>query len=152
MLVEGRLHIDGVPQHNHVDDAAVCVELVVLAFTVTLPQFATFAVEDGAGQGLATFSPVQLDQRGATFGLIVEVRQRVDCLVDPSELRERLRQARWPIPHLQRAHDTGGRYAPAFQRADRPQHIVPLWGDSVEVDGLACHAVVPHTNVCTILE
>ena len=29
-----------------------------------LPQFATFAVEDGAGQGMATFSPVQLDQRG----------------------------------------------------------------------------------------
>ena len=98
-------------------------------------------MEDGAGQGMATFSPVQLDQRGATFGLIVEVRQRVDCLVDPSELRERLRQARWLIPHLQRAHDTGGRYAPEFQRADRPQHIVPLWGDSVEVDGLACHAV-----------
>ena len=93
MLVEGRLHIDGVPQHNHVDDDAECVELVFLAFTVTLPQFATFAVEDGAGQGMATFSPVQLDQRGATFGLIVEVRQRVDCLVDPSELRERLRQA-----------------------------------------------------------
>ena len=59
MLVEGRLHIDGVPQHNHVDDDAECVELVFLAFTVTLPQFATFAVEDGAGQGMATFSPVQ---------------------------------------------------------------------------------------------
>ena len=41
----------------------------------------------------------------------------LDCLVDPSELRERLRQARWPIPHLQRAHDTGGRYAPEFQRS-----------------------------------
>ena len=151
MLVEGRLHIDGVPQHNHVDDDAECVELVFLAFTVTLPQFATFAVEDGAGQGMATFSPVQLDQRGATFGLIVEVRQRVDCLVDPSELRERLRQARWPIPHLQRAHDTGGRYAPEFQRADRPQHIVPLWGDSVEVDGLACHAAWPPTSPsCTM--
>ena len=63
MQVEGRLHIDGVPQHNHVDDDAECVELVFLAFTVTLPQFATFAVEDGAGQGMATFSPVQLDQR-----------------------------------------------------------------------------------------
>ena len=59
MQVEGRLHIDGVPQHNHVDDDAECVELVFLAFTVTLPQFATFAVEDGAGQGMATFSPVQ---------------------------------------------------------------------------------------------
>ena len=46
---------------------------VFLAFTVTLPQFATFAVEDGAGQGMATFSPVQLDQRGATFGLIWSV-------------------------------------------------------------------------------
>ena len=68
---------------DDVDDDAECVELVFLAFTVTLPQFATFAVEDGAGQGMATFSPVKLDQRGATFGLIVEVRQRVDCLVDP---------------------------------------------------------------------
>ena len=55
MLVEGRLHIDGVPQHNHVDDDAECVELVFLAFTVTLPQFATFAVEDGAGQPMAGF-------------------------------------------------------------------------------------------------
>ena len=46
MLVEGRLHIDGVPQHNHVDDDAECVELVFLAFTVTLPQFATFAAQN----------------------------------------------------------------------------------------------------------
>ena len=30
MQVEGRLHIDGVPQHNHVDDDAECVELVFL--------------------------------------------------------------------------------------------------------------------------
>jgi len=42
-----------------------------------------------------------LDQRCATLGLIVEVGQGVDRLVDPSELRERLRQARWPITHLQ---------------------------------------------------
>ena len=59
------------PEPHHVGHE--CVELVFLAFTVTLPQFATFAVEDGAGQGMATFSPVQLDQRGATFGLAVSI-------------------------------------------------------------------------------
>ena len=128
MLVEGRLHIAGVPQHNHVDAAAECVALGVLACTGTLPPCATFAGEAGAGHGLATCSPGQLDQRGATCGLIVEGRHRVECLVDPSELRERRRQARWPIPPLPRAHDTGGRYAPACQRADRPQHIVPRVG------------------------
>jgi len=82
-----------------------------------------------------------LDQRCATLGLIVEVGQGVDRLVDPSELRERLRQARWPITHLQGPHDAGGRYPPKFQRAYGTQHIVPMRGDPIELDALPRQAV-----------
>ena len=57
MLVEGRLHIDGVPQHNHVDDDAECVELVFLAFTVTLSQLSRCA-------GLRKLTGIAASRRG----------------------------------------------------------------------------------------
>ena len=81
---------------------------------VTLPQFATFAVEDGAGQGMATFSPVQLDQRGATFSLIVEVRQRPRSAATRSDSTPRpRRRGRWQVASTAaRSESPNGRACP----------------------------------------
>ena len=48
-LFEGRVHIDGVPQDNDVDDQAERTELILLAFPVALAEFAPFAMEDSPG-------------------------------------------------------------------------------------------------------
>ena len=43
-LLEGRLHVDGVPQDDHVKYQAQRPELILLAFPVALTQFAALAV------------------------------------------------------------------------------------------------------------
>jgi hypothetical protein len=51
-LSKRRLHIDGVPQHNHVDDQSKCAELVFVSFPVTLAQLAAFVMEYDLSTGL----------------------------------------------------------------------------------------------------
>lgn len=55
-VVEGRLGVHGLPQHNYVDHEAEGVELVFLPDLVVLAELAALAVEDIAGQAVAGFA------------------------------------------------------------------------------------------------
>jgi hypothetical protein len=49
-LVEGGVHVAGVPQHDAVEDEAERAELVFHALVVALLQLALRAVKDGCGE------------------------------------------------------------------------------------------------------
>ena len=44
-LFESRCHVEGIPQHDGIDEQPQCPKLVLLAFAVTLPEFATLAMK-----------------------------------------------------------------------------------------------------------
>jgi len=50
---------------------------------------------------------IELIQNSSTFGLIIDVGESVNCLVDPPELGHSLSQLRWSITDLKRSHDRG---------------------------------------------
>lgn len=54
VLVQRCVHVDGVPEHDEVDDKAERAELIFLAITVTLPEFvkqrAKFKVDQQIGE------------------------------------------------------------------------------------------------------
>ena len=47
-LLESRLHIEGVPQHDHVDHQAERSQLILLAFAIALPELTVLAMEHDA--------------------------------------------------------------------------------------------------------
>jgi len=63
-LQEHCVHVQCVPQHDHVHDQAERAQLVFLPFAVALEQFAAFAVEDITRQAVTTFAEIELQQRG----------------------------------------------------------------------------------------
>lgn len=42
--------IERVPQHDHIDDRSLRAEVILLPFTIALPQFATLTMEESASQ------------------------------------------------------------------------------------------------------
>ena len=61
-LFESHRHIEGIPQHDGIDDQPQCSELVLLAFAVTLPEFATLAMKNRTCNAMAAFAAVELRQ------------------------------------------------------------------------------------------
>jgi hypothetical protein len=59
-VVDGVVHVLGVPEHEDVEREAERGELVFLALAVGLAQFAAVAVEDDAGDGVAAFVAVEM--------------------------------------------------------------------------------------------
>lgn len=132
MLLEplhGGGHVEGVPQHDDVRHQAEGAELVFLALAVAPPQLAALAVEHGAGQAVPAHAPVQLGQGGAALGLVVDVGQRVQRLLDTAELGHRLGRAGGPVAGLERAHGAGRWHATALERAGQAQQVIPVLGD-----------------------
>ncbi len=99
-LRQHRIHVQRVPKHDHVHDQAERAQLVFLPFAVALEQLAALAVENLARQAVAAFTEIQLQQRGATAGFVVDEIQRVDGLVDTADFGDGLRQAGGPFIDL----------------------------------------------------
>ena len=59
-LIECRFHIEGIPQHYRIDDQAQCPELILLAFTIPLPEFATLPMKDRTRYTVGAFSSIEL--------------------------------------------------------------------------------------------
>jgi hypothetical protein len=59
-LVEGSLHIDCVPQDDHVNNEAQRTELILLSLPIALTQFAPLTVEDSATQTVSSLTSVEL--------------------------------------------------------------------------------------------
>lgn len=91
-LIEDGVHIDGVPQDDHVDDQTERAQLILLALPVALVEFAAFSVKDTPCQAVAALGEVELLERGSPAGLVVDEVQCVDGLVDAADLRNCQRQ------------------------------------------------------------
>ena len=59
-LIEGSLHVDRVPQDDHVNDESQRTELIFLSLPIPLTQFASLAVEDSAPQAVSSLTSVEL--------------------------------------------------------------------------------------------
>src|SRR5262245_43765644 len=57
-LLQGCFHIEGIPQHNRIDDQPQRSELVFLAFAVPLAEFSSLAMEDGPCHTMAALPPI----------------------------------------------------------------------------------------------
>ncbi len=91
-LFESRCHVEGIPQHDGIDDQPQCSELVLLAFAVTLPEFATLAMKNRTCNAMAAFAAVELRQDAPSIVLIIYVGQHVKGFRDTSQGREGARQ------------------------------------------------------------
>jgi len=74
---------------------------------------------------------IELIQNSSTFGLIIDVGESVNCLVDPPELGHSLSQLRWSITDLKRL----GRTNPTslsltFLKAPGDKSCNPVWGSA----------------------
>src|SRR5262245_10488434 len=85
-LPQRRVHVDGVPEHDDVDDQTERAQLVLLPLAIPLAQLATLAVENGAGKHVPALAAIELDEDAATVRLIIEVVEQVRGLDDAAEL------------------------------------------------------------------
>ncbi|MEA2232349.1 MAG: hypothetical protein QOD83_2165 [Solirubrobacteraceae bacterium] len=69
-VVDGVVHVLGVPEHEDVEREAERGELVFLALAVGLPQFAAVAVEDDARDSVAAFVAVEMNTDAAPVGVV----------------------------------------------------------------------------------
>ena len=107
-----RVHVQGVPEHHHVDHQAQRPELVLLAFAVALADLATLAVEDRPRHAVATLSAVQLREDAPAVGLVIDVGQQVERLGHPPQFADRPRQGRGAAAPQQRTDQLRGADGP----------------------------------------
>ena len=130
---ERRVHVQGVPEHHHVDHQAQRPELVLLALAVALADLATLAVEDRPRHAVAALTPVQLREDSPAIGLVIEVGQQVERLGHPPQLADRPRQGRGTAAPQQRADQLRGADGPPRQRSRHPQQVIPVPRDQLGV-------------------
>jgi hypothetical protein len=99
-LIECGVHIDGVPENHEVDDDPELAELVFLPFAVSLPELASFPMEDNAGELMASLAPVELNQDASAILFIVDVAQQIESLDEATDFLKSPRQPRWPVVGL----------------------------------------------------
>ena len=74
-MVQCRVHVQGVPEHHHVDHQAQR-PVGLPGLRDTLADFAPLAMEDRPGHAVPAFSPVQLREDAPAVVLVVEVGSR----------------------------------------------------------------------------
>src|SRR5208283_6194362 len=65
----------------------------------------------------------------------------MDCLGDPADFGKRASQTGGFIPDLECSHDSRRLEMPEFQRADKADHIGPVFPDQHEIDGAFAEAI-----------
>jgi hypothetical protein len=83
-------------------------------------------VEDGTGDAMPPFAPVEFGQRSSPLGFVVDVGQRVQRLVDSTVFGDSLCEPGGAVANLKGAHDAGGWNSPEFEGAREAEHIVPV--------------------------
>jgi hypothetical protein len=66
-----------------------------------------FAVKHNSAQTMAPFATIELHERAAALGFVIDEVQGTDGLVDSTKFRDALRQARRAFADLQRSRDAG---------------------------------------------
>jgi hypothetical protein len=57
-LLQDCLDVNGIPEHDHIDDEPERAELIFLPFAIALAQFTPFTAENDARDAVPTFSPI----------------------------------------------------------------------------------------------
>ena len=107
-LVQRRVHIDRVSEHDDVDHQAQGAELVLLAFAIALAKLAALAVEYGAGELMPALATVELHQDAAPVCLVIDVGQQVEALHCAAPFLQGAGQPGRAVVGLQRADQPGG--------------------------------------------
>ena len=116
-LVQRRVHVDRVPEHDDVDHKAQGPELVLLALAVALAQFAALAVEHSTGKLMPALAAVELHQDAAPVCLVVDVGQQVEALDHAAPLLQGAGQPGRAVVSLQGADQPGGLHGAELERA-----------------------------------
>ncbi len=108
--------------------------MVFLTFTITLTQFSAFSMEDDAGELVATFTAIELDENTAPVGFIINEAQEIKRLDKATELLQGASEAGWPVIGLEGSGESSGLDDAEFEGAGETQQIVPMVGDQLHVD------------------
>ena len=99
-LIEYHARVNRIPEDDHIGDQAQRAKLILLPVAVALTQLPALTVKHFTSHAVVTLATIELDERRATFILIVNVVEHVQGLIDATKLRQSLRQARGSIPRL----------------------------------------------------
>jgi len=116
-LFERCVDVDGVPQHDAVEDQAKGSELGLHAGVVALVELALAAVEYLLRQVVATFLEVADALDVAPVGLVVDEGEDVERLEDPPVVGDRLAQRGGVAVTLEHPDHVVGPYRPSVDRA-----------------------------------
>jgi len=105
-LVQRRIHINRVPEHDDVDFQTEGVELIFLVFAIAPPRRPALAVEPHAGKLMATLDAIKLHLDSPPVCLVLNVSKKVKRLHEPPHLLQRAGEFGWPVLGLQRADQT----------------------------------------------
>src|SRR5260370_38419104 len=94
-----------------------------------------------ASQFVTILALIELIQNSSAFGLVINVGESVNCLVDPPEFGHSLSQLRWSITDLKRSHDRGSLNHAELDRSRQPGKVVPLPRDQFRVIPMTANAI-----------
>src|SRR3984893_1222716 len=94
-----------------------------------------------ASQFVTILALIELIQNSSTFGLVINVGESVNCLVDQPELVHNLSQLRWLIANLKRSHDRRSLNHAELERSRQPEKVVPVLRDQFRVNPMTSNAI-----------
>jgi hypothetical protein len=93
-LVDRRIHVDRVPEHDEIDNQAECSKIIFLSFAIALAQCAMLPVENDAGELVSAFVTFELDKYPASVAWLSMKCRRYRVLMSrPSSCKARARRA-----------------------------------------------------------
>src|SRR4051795_734707 len=140
-LLNGFLHIDGVPVNDGIEGEAKRAKLLFLPLLKRASDFAAFAMMNAPAKAVTQFCVVELGQDAPAERRVVDIAQNVDCLDDPADFGECARQGGRLIPDLERPHDARRLEMSEFQRAGQADQIGPVISNQPRIDGTFAEAV-----------
>lgn len=91
-------------------------------------------MEDDAGELVATFAAVELEQDAPAIALVVDEPEEVERLHQPPDLLERAGEPGRAVVGLEHAGEPCRAHDAELQRSREAQQIVPVLDDKLDVD------------------
>lgn len=87
-------------------------------------------MKDDAGELMATFTAIELDENTAPVAFIVDEPQKIEGLDEAAEFLQGASEPGWPVIGLKGPGKASGLYNTELEGASKPQQIVPMVGIS----------------------
>ena len=72
-MIQCRLQVNRIPEHDGIRDEPQGPELIFLTFTIRFTDFPSLTVADGAGHLVPPFTPVKLGQDATPVVLVIDI-------------------------------------------------------------------------------